>query len=163
MNWVDIAILVVILLSALVGLARGLVREVLSLGVWLVALAVGYFYYKGVAEWLTAYIDQPNVRLALAFVGIVLVVLVLGSILSALLSALIHRTGLTGVDRVLGLVFGTGRGIVLVAMAVFLGALTPMVDEPWWRESKTIVQFQHAANWLLSLVPPGLQEQLKRV
>ena len=162
MNWVDIAIVAIILVSALIGLARGLIREVLSLAVWVAALGVAYLYHKGVADVLTAQIAQPNVRVGVAFVGLVLVVLILGSIIGALLTALIDKTGLTGVDRVLGLIFGAARGGVVVAMAVFLAALTPLPEEPWWQESGVIVQFQHAADWLLGLVPSGIQEQLKR-
>jgi len=163
MNWVDIAIVGIILVSALIGLARGLIREVLSLAVWVAALGVAYLYHKGVADALTAQIAQPNVRAGVAFVGLVLIVLILGSIIGALLTALIDKTGLTGLDRLLGLIFGAGRGGVVVAMAVFLAALTPLPEESWWQESAVIVQFQQAADWLLGLVPSDIQEQLKRV
>jgi len=163
MNWVDIAIVAIILVSALIGLARGLIREVLSLAVWVAALGVAYLYHKGVADALTAQIAQPNVRAGVAFVGLVLIVLILGSIIGALLTALIDKTGLTGLDRLLGLIFGAGRGGVVVAMAVFLAALTPLPEELWWQESAVIVQFQQAADWLLGLVPSDIQEQLKRV
>jgi membrane protein required for colicin V production len=163
MNWVDIAIVGIILVSALIGLARGLIREVLSLAVWVAALGVAYLYHKGVADALTAQIAQPNVRAGVAFVGLVLIVLILGSIIGALLTALIDKTGLTGLDRLLGLLFGAGRGGVVVAMAVFLAALTPLPEESWWQESAVIVQFQQAADWLLGLVPSDIQEQLKRV
>lgn len=162
MNWVDIAILAVILLFALVGLARGLVRTVMVLGVWLSALGLGYLYYKPVAASLTAQIAQPNVRLAAAFVGLVLLVLIAGSILGAILTALIDRTRLTVVDRLLGLFFGAALGGVAVAMAVYLISLTPLSDESWWRESQAIAESQVAANWLIGLVPPEIQAQLKR-
>jgi membrane protein required for colicin V production len=163
MNWIDAAVIAVIFLSALVGLARGLIREVMSLAVWLAAVGVGYLYYKGIAEVLTPHIAQPGVRLGVAFVGLVLIVLILGAVLGALLSKLIDKTGLTGLDRLLGLFFGAARGIVLVAMAVFLAGLTPLADESWWQESKAIAQCQQAAVWLLSLVPPAIQDQLKKV
>jgi membrane protein required for colicin V production len=48
-------------------------------------------------------------------------------------------------------------------MAVFLASLTPMPEEAWWKESQTIGQFQSVADWMLSLVPQEVQEQLKRV
>jgi len=163
MNWVDMAIVAIILVSALIGLARGLIREVLSLAVWVAALGVAYLYHQGVADALTAQIAQPNVRAGVAFVGLILIVLILGSIIGALLTALIDKTGLTGLDRLLGLFFGAGRGGVVVAMAVFLAALTPLPEESWWQESAVIVQFQQAADWLLGLVPADIQEQLKRV
>jgi membrane protein required for colicin V production len=163
LNWIDIAFIAVIVVSALIGVARGLVREVLSLVVWAAALAVGWFFHREVADLLTAQIAEPSVRLGVAFVGLVLAVLVLGAILGALLSLVIDKVRLSGVDRGLGLAFGAARGVVLVAMAVFLASLTPMPEEAWWKESQTIGQFQSVADWMLSLVPQEVQEQLKRV
>ena len=134
----------------------------MSLGVWLAALGVGYLYHKNVAEALTAQIAQPNVRLGVAFVGLVLAVLIVGSVVGWLLTALLDKTGLSGVDRLLGLVFGAARGGVVIAMVVFLAALTPLVEEDWWKESTAIAEAQLVAGWLLSLVPPEIQAQLKR-
>lgn len=163
MNWLDFAFIGIIVISALIGVARGLVREVLSLVVWVAALGLGWLYHREVADMLTANIAEPSVRLAVAFVGIVLAVLVLGAILGALVSLLIDKVHLGGVDRGLGLAFGAARGAVLVAMAVYLASLTPLPDEPWWQESKTIAQFQSVADWMLSLVPQEIQAQLKQV
>lgn len=163
MNWVDIAIAAIILVSALIGLARGLVREVMSLAVWLGAIGVAYLYHKQVAVALTPYIAQPNVRLGAAFVGLVLAVLILGSVLAAVLTALINKTGLSSLDRLLGFLFGAARGGVVVAMAVFLGALTPLPQEEWWKESKAVSEFKLVGDWLLNLVPSEFQATLKRV
>lgn len=163
MTWIDVAVVAVILLSALVGLARGLIREVMSLVVWLAALGLGYLYHKPVAEALTPYITQPGVRLGVAFVVLVLCVLLLGAVLGALLSALINKTGLSWLDRSFGLLFGLARGAVVVAMAVFLAALTPIADETWWKDSASMTYWQATADWLISLVPAGIQDQLKKV
>jgi membrane protein required for colicin V production len=163
MTWIDVAVVAVILLSAVVGLARGLIREVLSLAAWLAALGLGYLYYKPFAETLVPYIAHPGVRLGTAFVLLVLGVLVLGAVLGALLSALIDKTGLTWLDRLFGLFFGAARGGVVVAMVVFLAALTPLADETWWKDSATISYWQKTADWLIGLVPPGIQDQLKKV
>lgn len=163
MNWVDVVIVGIIFLSALVGMARGLVREAMSLVVWLAAIGVGYLLHKGVAAALTDYITQPTVRLAVAFLGIVVLVLIVGAILSALLNALIEKTGLTWIDRLFGVVFGAVRGLVLVAMVVFLAGLTPMGDEPWWEESGAIQVCEQTAKWLLELVPSEIRDQFKKV
>ncbi len=163
MNWIDFALIGVILVSALIGVARGLVREVLSLVVWVAALGLGWLYHRELAELLTAQIAQPSMRLAVAFVGIVVAVLILGAIVGWLLTLALDKAGMSAVDRGLGLVFGAARGAVLVAMAVYLASLTPMLDEPWWKESSTLGQFQSVANWMLSLVPQEVQDQLKRV
>jgi len=163
MTLIDLAFLAVILISALIGLARGLIREILSLVVWMVALGLAWLYHKDVAELLTAQIAQPSARLGVAFVAIVLVVLILGAILGSVLSVGIRKAHLGAIDGALGFAFGAARGALLVAMAVYLASLTPMPDESWWQDSKTIAQFQAMADWVLSLVPPELREQLSRV
>lgn len=163
MNWVDYVIIAIIVLSALVGLARGLIREVLSLGIWIAALAIAWIFHREVAELLTTQLSQPSARIAVAFVALVFVTLILGAILGALLTRLIDRTGLTGIDRILGLVFGTARGGVIVAMAVFLVALTPLPEDVWWRESTLIGDFQVLADWILSQTPADLQAWMKQL
>jgi membrane protein required for colicin V production len=161
MNWVDYAILGVILLSALVGIGRGLIREVLSLGTWVAAILVGWFFHKPVAELLVPYLSQPSVRLGVAFLALIILTLFVGAIVGAILSALVEKTGLTGLDRLLGLAFGAARGVIIVAMAVFLAALTPMPQDSWWQESRLIAPFSDVAQWLVAQVPPEVQERVK--
>ncbi|NEX20536.1 CvpA family protein [Thiorhodococcus mannitoliphagus] len=163
MNWVDYSIIAIIVLSALVGLARGLVREVVSLGVWVLALVVAWVFHADAADLLTAQLSQPELRVAVAFVGLVLLTLLFGALFGALLTALVDKAGLTGTDRLLGLFFGGARGAVIVAMAVFLVALTPLPSEQWWGESGLIDDFQGMAGWMLSMVPPELQVRLKEI
>ncbi|MBK1717921.1 CvpA family protein [Thiocystis violacea] len=163
MNWVDYAILAIILLSALVGVARGLIREVLSLGTWILALAVAWLFHKEVANLLVSQLSDPSVRIAVAFLGLVLLTLVLGAILAAVLTAVVDKVGLTSLDRLLGFAFGGARGVLLVAMAVFLVALTPIPSDPMWRESTLIGEFQTIGGWFLDRVPPELQTRLKQI
>jgi membrane protein required for colicin V production len=161
MNWVDYAILGVVVLSALVGLGRGLIREVLSLGVWVAAILVAWLFHREVAELLVPYLSQPSVRLAAAFIGLILGILLLGAVLGALLSALIEKTGLGAVDRVLGFGFGAARGVVIVAMAIYLAALTPLPEDSWWPESRLIGHLQTVADWLIDMVPDEIQARVK--
>lgn len=161
MNWVDYAVLGVILISALAGWGRGLIRELISLGVWIVAGIVAWLYHAQVAELLVPYLSQPSVRLVAAFVGLVMLTLILGAVLGAILSALVDRAGLAGIDRILGLGFGAARGVVIVAMAVYLAALTPVKEDPWWQESTLIADFQDVATWLIGFVPEDAQARIK--
>lgn len=163
MNWVDFAIIGVVLLSALVGVARGLIREVLSLGIWIAAVGVAWFFHRDVADLLTAQLSAPSLRIAVAFIALVLMVLFFGAILGAVLTTLIDRSGLGGLDRALGLAFGAARGAVVVAMVVFLVALTPLPSDPMWQGSRMIGDFQALADWFLGLVPEQVQGQLKRL
>jgi membrane protein required for colicin V production len=161
MIWVDYVIIAVIALSAVIGLARGLIREVLSLVIWVAAGAVAWVFHRPLADQLTPWLSTPSVRVGVAFVILVFVVLILGAIFGQLLTTLIDKTGLTGTDRLLGILFGAARGAVLVALMVYLAALTPMLEDPWWRESQLIGHFQTLADRLLDLIPPEIQAKIK--
>lgn len=161
MNWVDYAILGVVLLSALVGVGRGLIRELVSLGAWVAAILVAWLFHREVADLLVPYLSQGSVRLAVAFIGLILATLMAGALVGVVVSALVEKTGLSGFDRLLGLFFGAGRGVVIVAMAVYLAALTPMPEDSWWAESKLIGKFDGVAQWLIGMVPEEVQAKVK--
>ncbi len=161
MIWVDFAIIGIIALSAIIGLARGFIREVLSLAIWVVAVFAAWTFHRPLAEQLTPWLSTPSVRIGVAFIILVLVVLILGAILGQILTTLIEKTGLTGTDRLLGVVFGAARGALLVAVLVYLAALTPMPDDPWWKESQLIGHFQTLADRMLALIPPEVEAKLK--
>ena len=154
MTWVDYVIIGIIGLSALISLVRGFVRETVSLLVWVLAFAIAWTYFRELSVQLTPWVDAASVRLALAFAILLLVVLLLGGIVGFLIGHLVDKTGLSGTDRLLGVLFGAARGAVLVAVLVLLAGLTPFPQDPWWRESQLIVHFQRLSVWLLSLLPP---------
>jgi membrane protein required for colicin V production len=163
MAWVDFAIIGIVALSALVGFTRGLVREVLSFVIWLGAVLIAWMFHKELAAELTSWIESPSVRLGAAFLILVFVVLFLGAIFGHFLSILVEKTGLTATDRVLGVVFGGARGAVLVAMLVFLGALTPLPEDDWWQGSVLIGRFQVLAELILEEIPPAAMDKLKNL
>jgi membrane protein required for colicin V production len=161
MNWVDLAIVSIVALSALVGLARGLVREALAVAMWACALLVAWAYFPQVEGYLRDWISAGSVRMATAFLTLVLLVLAAGSLFGHLLTRLVERSGLTGTDRLLGGLFGTVRGGLIVAMSVFLVSLTPLPEDAWWKDSALIGRFQALAERLLGDVPPEVAERIK--
>jgi len=163
MIWVDYVIIGIIALSAIIGLARGLIREVIALAVWVLALLAAWMFYVPLAEQLSPWIATPSVRMGAAVLILVLGVLIAGALVAYLLSVLVEKTGLTGTDRLLGMVFGAARGAVLVALMVFLGTLTPVASDPWWSESSLLPKFQLLADLMLDLVPPDLTDKIKAI
>lgn len=161
MNWVDYTIVGIVGLSAVISLIRGFVREVLSLVVWVLSFWVAWTFFRDVAERLTPWISLPSARLAVAFALLFLITLIVGGILNFLIGKLVDSTGLSGTDRLLGVVFGLVRGAVLVAVLVFLAGLTPLPSDTWWQESQLIRHFQRLAFWLLSLLPPDIAAHFK--
>lgn len=136
----DIIVLVLVVASALIGLFRGLMREVLSLAIWVFAVLGTIALGPLVAEWLTfgSEAAQAVAGYAIVFVAIIL----LGAMVQKLVAQALDATGLSGTDRVLGLVFGGARGLALCLVAFVV--LRPFAEDAAW--------------WQASLAPPLLAE-----
>ncbi len=137
MTGVDIAIVVVIAISATIGLVRGFMREVLSLAVWIAAFVMALGFSSRLAEVLVPYITDPSARFVAAFALVFVGTLVVGAVIQWLVGKLVTSTGMTGMDRTLGLLFGGLRGAVLIVVAIVM--LRPFSgNEGWWHTSKMI-------------------------
>ena len=161
MAWLDVVILGLILLSALISLVRGFVREAFSLAIWVLAFWISWSFFRDLEVPLRGWIDSPTVRLAIAFAVLMIVTLVVGGLVNYLIIQLIERTGMSGTDRLVGMVFGTARGVLLVAVLVLLAGLTPMPQEAWWHESSLVGYFEELAFWLRDLLPPEFADRFR--
>lgn len=127
--------LVLVALSMLIGLFRGLVLEVLALVGWVVAVVAAIAFRPDVAAWLPVGDPGSRTRDIVALVAVFLVVLIVFGILARLVSRLVGKTPLKPLDRLLGLVFGFARAaLVLLAVTAVLVA-TPLVRSEGWRSS----------------------------
>ena len=137
----DLVVIGVVALSACIGLVRGLVREVLSLIIWIAAFVGAFYFGPLVDDWMGLDWDWDNVA---GYVAVFVAVLVLGSLAKHLMARLIEATGLTGLDRTLGLAFGGARGLLICLVG--LVAVRPFAEHAdWWRASFTrpmLVQFE---------------------
>lgn len=161
MSWLDIVILAVVLLSTVISLVRGFVREAFSLAVWVLAFWVSWSFFRDLEVPLREWISSPTARLGIAFAALMVVTLVLGGLVNFLIIQLVERTGMSGTDRLVGMVFGAARGILLVAVIVLLAGLTTLPDEAWWRESQLVAYFEELALWLRDLLPPEIAERFR--
>lgn len=160
MNWADLVILGVVVLSALVSLMRGFVKEALSLVVWIAAIWLAFTFCDSAAGLFQSWIGIPSARTILAFILIFLITLLIGGILSYLVGQLVARTGLSGTDRMVGIIFGAARGIVLVTAVVMLCGMTPFPRDRWWQESVLLPYFERSALWLGTFLPESLAAQI---
>lgn len=160
MNWTDGIILAILVLSVLIGLMRGLIAELLSLVVWIAAFWVASTFGPDVGDLFSNSISQPLVRMSLGYGICFLGVLVLGAFVRFATRRLLWSTGLTGIDRLLGVVFGFLRGALVVTLMVFLLGLTGLTRESWWQQSVLLPQFQGAAAWLGQNIPPSVADHL---
>jgi len=159
--WLDIVILAIILLSALISLVRGFVREAFSLAVWVLAFWVSWSFFRDLEVPLQAWIESPTVRLGVAFAALMIATLVVGGLVNFLIIQLVERSGMAGSDRLIGMVFGAARGVLLVAVLVLLAGLTPMPEEDWWLESGLVGYFQELSYWLRDLLPPEFADHFR--
>ncbi len=156
MIWIDYAIITLIGISSTIGLLRGFVKEAFSLLLWVVAIWIGLNFSREFSTLLETVISYPSARIAAAFALLFFITLILGSLISYLLGALIEKTGLTGSDRFAGMIFGIARGIVVVSLVIMMAGLTPLPEDPWWKESSLIPPFQSLAIWLRDHIPSGV-------
>lgn len=157
MGWVDIVIIGIILLSLIVSIFRGLVREALSLAVWIAAFYVAYRFVDVGAEAVPDAVATPSARLAIAFATLFIATLLLGGMITWLMGKLVDKTGLGGTDRVLGAVFGAARGAAIVVALVMFAGLTPLPNDPWWQRSRLLPYFEDAAVWVADRLPESVR------
>jgi membrane protein required for colicin V production len=161
MTWPDYAILAVVAVSALVGALRGFIKEVFSLLVWIAAFVVAWRFSGDLALWMEDAISLPSARTVIGFTGLFIVVLLVGGLANYLLGRLVETTGLSGTDRLLGGVFGAARGLALVVATLLVSGFTPLPEDPWWTESRTIQRLLPMVEWTASLLPESIAEYLE--
>lgn len=160
LNWLDLLMIGVMGLSGLVGLMRGLVREILSLMTWGIAIWAGIRFSHDLAVMLESFIPSPTARIAAAFGLLFILTLMMAGMLGFVIARVLETTGLSGVDRMAGLLFGVARGVLILTVGVFLARSTPFPKEATWQASQLIPVFQSLAIWMEAQVPPGFVPRL---
>lgn len=151
MNWADWTIVGILTISCLIGVKRGFVKEALSLLCWVAAFLVAMTFHKSLASLLVGSIDSASVRLMASFGGLFVATLIVGAMVNYLISELVRITGLSGTDRLLGMVFGLGRGgAVVLAILLLLPRIVPVDRDIWWQQSVVIPHFIAMEGWASS-------------
>lgn len=152
MNWVDFTIIGIIVFSSLVSLARGFVKEALSLLSWICAFFIASQFYFYISDYFTYFHDE-FIRNAIAVVVLFIATLLVCSVINYIISELVQKTGLSGTDRVLGIFFGILRGILVTAAALFfVDTFTPLSKSVAWQQSLLIPHFHFIIHWFFGLL-----------
>jgi membrane protein required for colicin V production len=152
MNATDYLVIATIILSAVVGAARGFLREAIAVAAWLIGLLIAWHFSDLLAPHLGGLMSDSAVRPWAARIIIVVLVLLFGAGLGAVLGHFVRLSIFSGMDRLLGFFFGLLRGLVLLGVFVILGQLLRLEGERWWRGSLLMPYGESMANGLRTLV-----------
>jgi len=135
-NVLDWLIIIVISMSAILSFVRGFFKEALSLVIWLVAIVISFTFYPNMAKVLAPYIESASLRQVAAIASLFVICLMMGALISFIIGQLVQITGLGTFDRLLGMIFGLLRGVVIAVLVLMVirNAL-PVHQELWWQHS----------------------------
>lgn len=131
----DYIVIAVVAASVLLGIWRGVVGEIIALVAWVLAFFAARWWGDEVANSVLNAISDPALRLVAAWVLIFIVVLMLMALLRLAIRGLLKALGLSPTDRLLGMIFGVARGLVIVLALVVVGSMTMAAQQKWWVEA----------------------------
>ena len=154
----DIVIAVIVIISVITGLVRGFIKEVVGIGVWIAAIGITYYYYADMYMLLGTKIHNSHLRYVTAMGVLFIGTLISGSVLNMCLSQAIHHSGLSGTDRIFGLVFGLARGVIIVSCMIVVLQLTMLPLDDWIGRSILYKRFDPLVVKFMSFSPTLLNQ-----
>ena len=156
----DYVVLVILVVSVLLGVIRGIARELLSLAGWVAALVVANFFAADFAPMLPVGIAGESLRMLVAYAALFLVTMLVMSLVIMLVSAMIKSVGLVLADRLAGSLFGLVRGLVVVLLIVLLAGLTALPKQPFWRQALLSEPLETGVMMLKPWLPEDLSMRI---
>lgn len=160
MTPLDYTVLAVVIVSVLVSLFRGAVREVMSIASWIGAFVLALHYAPPLADMIPIATTHAWLRLFLAFVAVMVGSLLVFAIVSFAISHLIRGAGLAPWDRALGALFGLARAMVILVALVLVAEMTPFTREPAWRDALFRPPLEAIAKNVAAMLPAKLTDRL---
>ena len=152
MTGADVLIVLVLLGSTIIGLLRGFVREAVSLVFWVAAVWAAWKFGPIIEPRLGGVLAYPNVAPWIGRLCVLVLVLLVGWVVGMLLGYFTRSLGLGVMDRVIGVLFGIVRGMVLVGLLIIGGELLHLNQEEWWNRSKLVPYGETVGDWLRAMV-----------
>jgi membrane protein required for colicin V production len=154
-SYLDLAVLAIVLVSAVLSMLRGFSREVLAIASWAAAAAAAYYFYPVVTPYLTPYIHKDVLAQAAAAAIVFFATLIVVSLFTVRLSDAILDSKIGALDRTLGFVFGVARGFLLavVAFAIFNWLVSDKQQPKWVKTAKTRPILTDTADKIVAMLP----------
>lgn len=148
LNTLDYILIAIVVVSSVMGLMRGFVRESLSLVVILAALWLAFQYSTRVEAYFVDIIPNADARLWAAVIAIILATLLIGTVLQKLILHFMKKAESTYLDKFMGFLFGILRGFVVIGLIVWGISNTALREKPWWQDSGMVKYLQESFTWL---------------
>ena len=151
----DLILLAVMLISGLLAMIRGFMREVLSIAAWGIAAAVTLYAFPRLLPVAKQYFNNDIIAYGAVIGGVFLGTLLIVSIFTVRISDAVLDSRIGALDRTLGFLFGLGRGLLIVVVGfLFFAWLVPDRSQPEWvKNAKSRVVLQGTGQWLMSMLP----------
>ena len=151
----DLILLGVMLISGLLAMVRGFMREILSIAAWGTAAIVTLYSFSKLLPTAKTYFNNDTVASVVVVAGVFVGTLVVVSVITVRISDMILDSRIGALDRTLGFLFGLARGLLIVVVAfLFFSWLVPDKQRPdWITGAKSRVVLQGTGDWLMSLLP----------
>lgn len=158
----DGVVFVVVLISAMLAMVRGFVREVLSVASWVLAAAAAFFLYKSLLPFVEPYIANKNVAIIATAAGIFFVALIIASYIAMKISDFVIDSRIGLLDRILGFVFGVARGLLLVVIAFgFLSWILSDRQPAWVADAQSAPMLRTLADRLVAALPEDIEKTIQ--
>ena len=154
-SYLDLAVLAIVLISAILSMLRGFTREVLAIASWAAAAAAAYYFYPAVMPYLTPYIHKEIISAAVSAALVFFATLIVVSLFTVRLSDAILDSKIGALDRSLGFLFGVARGFLLavVAFAIFNWLVADKQQPEWVRNAKARPVLTETADRIKAMLP----------
>ena len=161
-SYLDLAVLGIVLVSALLSMMRGFTREVLAIASWAAAAAAAYYFYPLLMPYLTPYIHKEIIAQTAAAAIVFFITLIVVSLFTVRLSDAILDSKIGALDRSLGFVFGVARGFLLavVAFAIFNWLVSEKQQPEWVKNARTRPVLTETADRIVALLPTDAAQMI---
>jgi membrane protein required for colicin V production len=151
----DLVLLGVMLISGLLAMVRGFMREILSIAAWGAAALVTLYSFSKLLPTAKTYFNNDTVATIVVVAGVFIATLIVVSIITVRISDMILDSRIGALDRTLGFIFGLARGLLIVVVAfLFFNWLVPEKQRPdWVARAKSFSVLDSTGQWLMALLP----------
>jgi membrane protein required for colicin V production len=151
----DVILIGVMLISAILAMIRGFMREILSIAAWVIAALATLYSYSKLLPYAKSYVNNDIIAAVAVVAGTFLLTLLVVSVITVRFSDMVLDSRVGALDRTLGFLFGLARGLIIVVVAfLFFAWLVPSKTQPSWvANAKSKVVLQSTGDWLMSMLP----------